>query len=66
MINQLFNENCLDTMGRMPDDYVDMVLTSPPYDALRDYHDEAAVMFVEQFPTIISELFRVIKVLIPS
>ena len=61
MINQVFNENCLDTMGRMPDKYVDMVLTSPPYDSLRDYHDEASVMFVEQFPKIIRELFRVIK-----
>ena len=47
MINKVFNENCLDTMGRMPDNYVDMVLTSPPYDSLRDYHDEASVMFVE-------------------
>ena len=37
MINQIYNESCLDTMSRMPDNYVDLVLTSPPYDAMRKY-----------------------------
>lgn len=37
MENVIFNENCLDTMGRMPDNYIDLVLTSPPYDAMRKY-----------------------------
>jgi modification methylase len=31
MINQIHNENCLDTMARMPDNFVDLVVTSPPY-----------------------------------
>lgn len=30
-INKLHNENCLDTLGRMPDKFVDLVVTSPPY-----------------------------------
>jgi site-specific DNA-methyltransferase (adenine-specific)/modification methylase len=29
--NMIYNESCLDTMGRMPDDYCDLILTSPPY-----------------------------------
>ena len=29
MLNQIHNENCLDTMARMPDNFVDLVLTSP-------------------------------------
>lgn len=37
MENQIFNEDCLITMGRMPDNYIDLVLTSPPYDAMRKY-----------------------------
>jgi DNA modification methylase len=37
MENQIFNEDCLDTMRRMPDDYLDLILTSPPYDAMRKY-----------------------------
>ena len=37
MINQIYNENCLDTMSRMENDSIDLVLTSPPYDAMRKY-----------------------------
>ena len=31
MINQVFNEDCLETMKRMPDKSIDLVLTDPPY-----------------------------------
>lgn len=31
MINKIFNEDCLETMKRMPDKSVDLVLTDPPY-----------------------------------
>jgi site-specific DNA-methyltransferase (adenine-specific)/modification methylase len=31
LINQIFNESCLDTMKRIPDDFVNVVITSPPY-----------------------------------
>lgn len=30
-INKVFNENCLDTLRRIPDNFVDLVVTSPPY-----------------------------------
>lgn len=30
-INQIFNESCIDTMAKMPDKFVDLVITSPPY-----------------------------------
>tara|TARA_R110002020_G_scaffold106906_2_gene248544 strand:+ start:3088 stop:3921 length:834 start_codon:yes stop_codon:yes gene_type:complete len=30
-INKIYNEDCLETMKKMPDDFVDMVLTSPPF-----------------------------------
>jgi site-specific DNA-methyltransferase (adenine-specific) len=30
-INKIYNEDCLDTMNRMPDNFVDCILTSPPY-----------------------------------
>jgi DNA modification methylase len=36
-INKIYNENCLDTMARMPDGFIDLTVTSPPYDNLRDY-----------------------------
>ena len=28
-INKIYNENCLDTMARMPDGFVDLTVTSP-------------------------------------
>ena len=31
MLNKIHVESCLDTMKRMPDDSVDLVVTSPPY-----------------------------------
>ena len=32
MINQIVLGDCLETMRRMPDNYIDLVLTDPPYD----------------------------------
>ena len=30
-INKIYNENCLETMSKMPDDFIDLTITSPPY-----------------------------------
>jgi DNA modification methylase len=35
---KIYRENCIDTLHRMPDDWLDMTITSPPYDDLRDYN----------------------------
>lgn len=55
-LNKIYNENCLDTMQKMSDNFIDMVLTSPPYDNLRDYKG-----YFFQFENIAEELFRIIK-----
>ena len=31
LINEVFNESCLDTMKKIPNDFVNVVITSPPY-----------------------------------
>ncbi|MFM9902965.1 MAG: DNA-methyltransferase [Pyrinomonadaceae bacterium] len=36
--SRIYHENCIETLARMPDDLVDMTITSPPYDDLRDYN----------------------------
>lgn len=56
-INKIYNENCLDTMAKMPDNFVDLVLTSPPYDNIRIYNG-----YVFDFESIAKELYRVIKI----
>lgn len=35
---RIYNENCVDTLGRMEGDLLDMTITSPPYDDLREYN----------------------------
>ena len=36
-INTIYNESNITTLERMPDDFIDLTVTSPPYDNLRDY-----------------------------
>lgn len=55
-LNKTYNENCLDTMSRMPDKFIDLVVTSPPYDGLRKYNG-----YSFDFESIAKELFRVTK-----
>lgn len=57
LINRVFNEDCLATMKKMPDDYVDMVLTSPSYDCIRQYNGNNKF----EFEKIAVELTRVLK-----
>ena len=59
-INKIYNENCLDTMARMPDGFVDLTVTSPPYDNLRIYTGEM-VWNEDVWKATIKELYRVTK-----
>ncbi len=55
-INKIYNENCLDTMAKMPDNFIDLTVTSPPYDNLREYKGYSFA-----FEEIAKELYRVTK-----
>jgi len=55
-INKCYNENCLDTMAKMPDCFIDLTVTSPPYDNLRTYNG-----YSFDFESVAKELFRVTK-----
>lgn len=55
-LNRIYNENCLRTMERMPDGFIDLTVTSPPYDNLRTYNG-----YEFDFEPIARELFRVTK-----
>jgi len=53
-LNKIYCESNIDTMARMPDGFVDLTVTSPPYENLRDYKG-----FDFQFDVVAPELFRI-------
>ena len=55
-LNKTFNEDCLDTMRRLPDNTIDLTVTSPPYDGLRTYNG-----YSFDFENIAKELYRTTK-----
>ena len=55
--NTIYNEDCIYTMNRMSDECIDLVITSPPYDNMRQYGGYG----FNQFQEIASELYRTIK-----
>lgn len=55
-MNKIYNQDCLDFMRQVPDKFVDMVLTSPPYDDLRTYNG-----YSFDFESTAKELFRIVK-----
>ncbi len=61
-LNKIYNENCLKTMLRMNDKFIDLTVTSPPYDNLRTYNDNIDETWDETvWKPIIKELYRVTK-----
>ena len=55
-INKVYNEDCLVTMGKMPKEFIDLTITSPPYDNLRNYNG-----YSFDFENIAKELYRITK-----
>lgn len=55
-LNKCYNESNLVTMAKMPDNFIDLTVTSPPYDNLRDYKG-----YSFPFEEIAKELHRITK-----
>lgn len=55
-LNKCYNENCLETMAKMPDNFIDLTVTSPPYDDLRNYNG-----YSFDFENVAKQLYRVTK-----
>ena len=56
MINKIICGGCLEIMKNIPDESIDLTITSPPYDNLRDYKG-----YTFDFEGIAKQLFRVTK-----
>src|SRR3990172_7596689 len=55
-INKNYNENNLETMAKMSDCFIDLTVTSPPYDGLRTYNG-----YSFDFESVAKELYRITK-----
>jgi site-specific DNA-methyltransferase (adenine-specific) len=55
-LNKIYNMDCLDGLQLLPNDCVDLTVTSPPYDNLRKYNG-----FSWDFEAIAKELYRITK-----
>lgn len=55
--NTLSVADALDHASRMPDESVDLVIFSPPYDGVRDYKGEWAI----DLPALAAQMLRVVK-----
>ena len=58
--NTVINAASEEYLKNIPDDSIDMVITSPPYDDLRDYEGKVCWNF-DVFKAIAAELYRVMK-----
>lgn len=68
MINQIHNEPCLETLKKMPNDFLDCVISSPPYWQLRDYGydgqwglEPTFQQYLEHLWEMMDEIYRVLK-----
>lgn len=55
-LNKIYCESNLETMVKMPNEFIDLVVTSPPYDDLRTYNG-----YSFPFEDIAKELYRITK-----
>lgn len=67
-INKIYNEPCLETLRKMPNKFLDCVITSPPYWQLRDYGYEGQWgleptynEYLEHLWEMMDEIWRVLK-----
>lgn len=58
--NMLINADALEVLDIIPKDSIDLVITSPPYDNLRDYKNEI-IWNLNVFKKIAKKLYRVVK-----
>lgn len=55
-VNKIYQESNLDTMAKMPNNFLDLTVTSPPYDNMRKYNG-----YCFDFENVAKELYRTTK-----
>jgi DNA modification methylase len=67
-INKIYKESCLETLKKMPNEFIDCVITSPPYWQLRDYGypeqwglEPTYEEYLDHLWQLMDEIYRVLK-----
>jgi len=64
-LNKIYNENNLDTMSRIPDNFIDLVITSPPYNCKIKYDiyddDRSWSDYITWCEAWLIEIYRILK-----
>lgn len=58
----LYHGDCLEVLRTLPDNSIDLTVTSPPYDNLRSYNNSLNDWEKEKWEAIIFELYRITKI----
>lgn len=59
-IDKIYHMDCIDGMKLLSENSIDLVVTSPPYDNLREYNNSSTWNF-DIFKNVANELYRVVK-----
>ncbi|WP_323668957.1 DNA-methyltransferase [Aliarcobacter butzleri] len=59
--SKIIHGNNIDVLKELPENSIDLIVTSPPYDDLRDY-EKKVIWDFEKFKIIAQELYKVMKV----
>lgn len=65
-VNKIYNEPCLETIRKMPDSFLDCVITSPPYWQLRDYGYDGQWGLEPTFQMYLENLWSMMDALMPK
>lgn len=58
----IFNEDCIGAMRKLPSDFFDLIITSPPYNIGKEYEEKLSIeQYIEWSGKWISEVHRVTK-----
>ncbi|MCT7497627.1 DNA-methyltransferase [Aliarcobacter cryaerophilus] len=60
LYSKVINANNVDVLKLLPKNSIDLIVTSPPYDDLRDYEQQIIWNF-EKFKVVVDELYRIMK-----
>ena len=61
-LNRIYNEDCLEGMKRIPDESIDLIVSSPPYLNLREYSFwESYDNYLEDVEKWFYEIIRILK-----